>query len=86
MGLTGKKDNVKVTEKGQSEFAVPENSVQELFTKERIFTYIWIIFFPPFGLYRVWNGKSTFRRSEKWVWTMVVIVYLIYFVKLIIAG
>ncbi len=70
--------------KGKS--MLPENQMQDVFSKARIITYIWVILFPPYGLYRVWGKGSHFRRSEKWVWTMIVIVYLICFVKLIITG
>ncbi|RKD34927.1 hypothetical protein [Lacrimispora algidixylanolytica] len=60
--------------------------MEEVFTRERMITYFWLIFAPPFGLYRVLRRNSEFRRSEKWVWTMIVGITLITLVKLIIAG
>ncbi len=47
-----------------------------IFSKWRIFTYIWIVFFPPYGLYRVWSKKSTFSKAEKYVWTFIIVVYV----------
>jgi len=63
-----------------------ELQVTDVFTKSRIFTYLWIVFCPPYGLYRVLSPSSEFRRPEKWVWTMIVICTLVTFVKLIITG
>lgn len=60
--------------------------MEEVFTRQRIITYLWLIFVPPWGLYRVIRKDSEFRRSEKWVWTMIVGITLITLVKLIIAG
>jgi hypothetical protein len=60
--------------------------MEEVFTRQRIITYFWLIFVPPWGLYRVIRRDSEFRRSEKWVWTMIVGITLITLVKLIIAG
>lgn len=60
--------------------------MEEVFTRERIKTYFWLIFAPPFGLYRVLSRKSEFRRSEHWVWTMIVLITLVTYVKLIITG
>lgn len=61
-----------------------DDSIMEVFTKWRLITYLWIVFFPPYGLYRVWSKDSTFRRSEKWVWTFMIIAYILYFIKLIL--
>jgi len=63
-----------------------ELQVTDVFSKGRIITYMWIVLCPPYGLFRVWNPSSEFRRPEKWVWTMIVICTLFTFVKLIIAG
>jgi len=56
----------------------------DIFTKERVLSYASLILLPPLGLYRLWSHDSTFRRSEKWVWTMVVAVYLIYLFSFIV--
>lgn len=65
--------------------AVPELEVSDVMSKWRVITYASVIFLPPYGLYRIWSPESTFRRAEKWVWTMIVIMYLFNLVKLIVA-
>ena len=65
--------------------AMPRQStVMEKLTKWRIATYAWIVFLPPYGLYRVWSKESTFVRSEKVVWTFMIIVYMLRFLWLIL--
>lgn len=54
--------------------------------KGRISTYLWVFLFPPYGMYRIWGGETTFRRSEKWVWTMIMLGYLFYLIKPMITG
>ncbi|WP_394523407.1 hypothetical protein [Lacrimispora sp. JR3] len=68
------------------ETRIQETGMEDVFSRERMLSYLWIIFFPPYGLYRVWNKASSFRRSEKWVWTMMIMVSMITFLKLIITG
>lgn len=89
MGLKGKNERKHMTEhmpEAPGAALLPERQMQDVLSKARIITYIWIILFPPYGLYRVWGGESTFRRSEKWVWTLIAAVYLIVFFGLIITG
>ena len=61
-----------------------QRSVMEAFTKWRMITYAWIIFLPPYGLYRIWSEESTFVRSEKVMWTFMIIVYVRQFFRLIL--
>lgn len=61
-----------------------QRSVLEAFTKWRLATYAWIVFLPPYGLYRIWSKESTFVRSEKVVWTFMIIVYMLRFLWLIL--
>ncbi len=61
-----------------------QRSVMEAFTKWRMITYAWIIFLPPYGLYRIWSEESTFVRSEKVMWTFMIIVYVLQFFRLIL--
>ncbi len=61
-----------------------QRSVMEAFTKWRIITYAWIIFLPPYGLYRIWSEESTFVRSERVMWTFMIIVYMLQFFRLIL--
>lgn len=63
-----------------------DNLMADNFSKERILTYLSVIFLPPYALYRIWRDGSSFRRSEKWAWTMMVTVYLLYFLKLMLIG
>lgn len=60
-----------------------ENSILVVFTKWRMITYLTLIFLPPYGLYRVWSKESTFRDSEKMVWTFIVAVCIFYLVQTI---
>ena len=59
-------------------------SIMEVLSKWRMITYAWIIFLPPYGLYRVWSEESTFMRSEKVMWTFMTIVYMLQFLRLIL--
>ncbi len=61
-----------------------QRNVMEAFTKWRMITYAWIIFLPPYGLYRIWSEESTFVRSEKVMWTFMIIVYVLQFFRLIL--
>lgn len=61
-----------------------QRSVMEAFTKWRMITYAWIIFLPPYGLYRIWSEESTFVRSERVMWTFMIIVYMLQFFRLIL--
>lgn len=64
--------------------AQKERSVMEGFTKWRLITYAWVIFLPPYGLYRIWSKESTFMRSEKVMWTFMILVSILYFFRLIL--
>lgn len=81
-----KKDNISkrnqklLDQLNSNETAVP------VFTKERIITYLSVLFLPPYGLYRIWNEKSDFRRSEKYAWTVMITISMLYFLKFIILG
>ena len=61
-----------------------QRNVMEVFTKWRMITYAWIIFLPPYGLYRIWSEESTFVRSERVMWTFMIIVYMLQFFRLIL--
>ncbi|MCI8518022.1 MAG: hypothetical protein HFG75_14330 [Hungatella sp.] len=64
--------------------APPQRNVMEGFTKWRMITYAWLIFLPPYGLYRVWSKESTFTRPERVVWTFMMIVYMLRFLWVIL--
>ena len=80
------KKKTALSERNQEELqAMPrQRNVLEGFTKWRMITYAWIIFLPPYGLYRVWSEESTFMRSEKVMWTFMTIVYMLQFLRLIL--
>lgn len=61
-----------------------QRSVLDAFTKWRLATYAWVIFLPPYGLYRIWSKESTFVYSEKVVWTFMIIVYMLRFLWIIL--
>jgi len=61
-----------------------QRTVMDAFTKWRLATYAWVVFLPPYGLYRIWSKESTFVRSEKVVWTFMIIVYMLRFLWLIL--
>lgn len=54
------------------------------FSKWCLITYAWIIFLPPYGLYRVWSKESTFRKSEKYCWTMICVVYMLSLIQTVL--
>ncbi len=65
--------------------AMPRKSnTLEKLSKWRVATYAWIVFLPPYGLYRVWSEESTFLFPEKVVWTFMTIVYMLRFLWLIL--
>ncbi len=77
--------NQKLKKELESMSAMPgQGTVLEKLSKWRIATYAWIVFLPPYGLYRVWSKESTFVRSEKVVWTFMIIVYMLRFLWLIL--
>ncbi len=55
-------------------------------TRWRLWTYVAVIFLPPYGLYRIWSKESNFYESEKYVWTFMVLAYMAYFIWNLISG
>lgn len=47
------------------------------FSPGKPMTYLWLMLFPPVGLYRLLRLPLGFSRSEKTVWTMVTLIYLV---------
>lgn len=62
----------------------PRGNITTAFTRWKLITYAWVIFLPPYALYRIWSKKSEFRRSEQAVWTMIIIAYLAYLVQFLL--
>lgn len=47
------------------------------FAKEKLWTYLWIFLFPPYGLYRLFDQKNGFLKQQKIVWCIVCVVYVL---------
>lgn len=64
----------------------PDPNAVSVFTKYKIITYIFVIVFPPYALYRLWTKNSTFNTQEKIIQTMVSIVYMLFLIVNIVGG
>lgn len=53
----------------------PDPQAIKVFTKYKIITYIFVILFPPYALYRLWSKQSPFQKQEQMVQTVVTLVY-----------
>ncbi|MGR5686709.1 hypothetical protein [Thomasclavelia ramosa] len=51
------------------------------FTKEKMWTYLWIFLFTPYGVYRLFDKKNEFLYQQKVAWLIVSVVYVIYLIK-----
>lgn len=51
------------------------------FTKEKMWTYLWILLFTPYGVYRLFDKKNEFLYQQKVAWLIVSVVYVIYLIK-----
>lgn len=58
----------------------------KVFTKYKIITYIFVLLFPPYALYRIWSKNSTFNSNEKMVQTMVSLLYMYFIIVNVIGG
>ena len=70
--------------KKQLETMLRQTNIMEKFSKWRLVTYAWIVFLPPYGLYRVWSKESTFTFPEKAVWTFMTTIYMLRFLWIIL--
>ena len=63
----------------------PDPEYVDPFTKYKILTYLCIIMLPimPYGCYRLWSKKSEFSRREQIIWTVAVVLIIIYEVKFV---
>ena len=68
----------------QIEQRIKEDEVLQAFTKEKILTYAAFLFLPPYGLYRIWKKDSAFRTAERYVWTMMSVIYMSCLIQAII--
>ena len=51
------------------------------FTKKKMWTYLWIFLFTPYGVYRLFDKKNEFLYQQKVAWLIVSVVYVIYLIK-----
>ena len=47
------------------------------FTKKKMWTYLWIFLFTPYGIYRLFDKNNEFLYQQKVVWLIVGIVYIV---------
>ncbi|UTY40680.1 hypothetical protein NMU03_07970 [Allocoprobacillus halotolerans] len=47
------------------------------FTKEKMWTYLWVFLFTPYGIYRLFDKKNEFLYQQKVAWLIVAIVYMV---------
>lgn len=72
-GITKRQANIIRLRKKLNE---PDPEAVKPFTVYKIITYFCIVFLPPLALYRLWCKKSTFKRSEQIVESIVCILYV----------
>lgn len=64
----------------RKELNTPKENDVKVFTRYKIITYIFNILCPPYSLYRIWKKDSTFNNNEKFIQTMVCVIYMIFLV------
>ncbi|MCI5774459.1 MAG: hypothetical protein MR210_07860 [Erysipelotrichaceae bacterium] len=47
------------------------------FAPEKVWTYLWIFLFPPYGIYRLFDKKNNFLKQQKIIWCIVSVVYML---------
>lgn len=66
----------------REELNKPDPHQVKAFTKYKIITYIFNVFFPPYALYRIWCQKSEFTKIEKTAQSLVAITIMCIFILL----
>ena len=72
-GLTERQKNII---RMRQKLNAPDPDAVHVFTPYKILTYVFVILFPPYALYRIWKKNSPFNKQEKWVQTMVCVIYM----------
>lgn len=54
----------------------PDPNAVKPFTKYKNITYLFVVLFPPYALYRIWCKNSTFKTQEKIVQSGVTVMFL----------
>lgn len=73
-GLTKRQINIL---KMKEQLNTPDPNAIRPFTKYKIITYVWILLFTPYALYRIHKKESGFVITEKIGQTMVCGLYMI---------
>lgn len=67
-------------QKMRDELNAPDPNDPHPFTRYKVITYPFVVFFPPYALYRLWCKKSEFNHREKMVQTALCVLVLVYFI------
>ena len=59
-----------------------EQEKVKMFTKYKLWTYMWVFLFPPYGMYRVWKKNSTFTYSERMIQTITCVTYTVVLINI----
>ena len=78
--LTDRQKNIAQIRKRMNRRSIEEEKFNG-FTKAKLWTYLWIFLFPPYGIYRLFDQKNEFLYQQKTIWVIVAIVYIVYIVK-----
>lgn len=62
----------------RDELNAPDPDDPHAFTRYKTITYLFVIFFPPYALYRIWCRKSEFNTRERAIQTLVCLVVMAY--------
>lgn len=84
MKLSKKLSSLPAPSREEMEKIMQEDEIVRAFTKEKWITYAAFLFVPPYGIYRILKKDSPFRRSEKYMWTMMFIAYMAYLIQAIV--
>lgn len=68
-------------QKMRDELNAPDPNDPHVFTRYKMITYLFVILFQPYALWRIWCKKSEFSHREKIVQTALCVIILVYFVS-----
>lgn len=64
----------------RNELNKPDPEDPHAFTPYKMITYVFVVLFQPYALYRIWCKKSPFNHRERVVQTCVCFLILAYFI------
>ncbi len=68
--------------KMREELNAPDPNDPHVFTRYKKITYLFVVLFQPYALYRIWCRRSEFNQREKLVQTALCVLILFYFLAL----